>query len=215
MWLHVFADDTKCLLAIRSTDDIDKLQSDVNSTAMWSQSTDLLFNEIKFVHIRFWDKSFSDLNSTTYTVNGKSIRQLLQHKDLGVIFTSNLDWTDHYSTITMKAYQMLGLVRRTFNINCIEAKKQLYISLIRPQLMYYSQIWRPQQIKDIHTLERVQRRATKFILNDYTSSYKSRFQQLNLLPLMYTYELNNVMFLIKSLNMPTGNFDIRKHIFFN
>jgi len=42
-------------------DDIDKL--DVNSTTMWSQSTDLLFNEAKFVHIHFWAKSFSDLNS--------------------------------------------------------------------------------------------------------------------------------------------------------
>jgi len=67
----VFADDTKCLLAIRSTYDIGKLQSDVNSTAMWSQSTDLLFYETKFIHIYFWDKSFPDLNSTTYTVNGK------------------------------------------------------------------------------------------------------------------------------------------------
>jgi len=136
----VFADDTKYLLAIRSTDDIDKLQSDVNSTDMWSQSTDLLFNEAKFVHVCFWAKSFSDLNSTTYTVNGKPIRQLLQHKDLGVIFSSNLDWTDHYKTITMKAYKMLGLIRRTFKTNCIEAKKQLYISLIRSQLIYCSQI---------------------------------------------------------------------------
>jgi len=92
----VFSDDTKCLLAIRSTHDIDKLQSDVNSTAMWSHSTDLLFNET----------IFADLNSTTYTINGKPIRQFSQHKDLGVIFTSNLDWTDHYRTITTKAYQM-------------------------------------------------------------------------------------------------------------
>jgi len=40
--LFVFADSTKFLLTIRSTDDIDKLQSDVNNTVMWSQSTDLL-----------------------------------------------------------------------------------------------------------------------------------------------------------------------------
>ena len=52
----VFADDTKCLLAIKSTEDIGKLQSDVNNTAMWSHSTDLLFNEAKFVHVRFWAK---------------------------------------------------------------------------------------------------------------------------------------------------------------
>ena len=61
----------------------------------------------------------------------------------------------------------------------------------------------------------MQRRATKFILNDYLSSYKSRLQQLNLLPLMYIYELNDLMFLIKSLNTPTDNFDIRNFISFN
>ena len=83
--------------------------------------------------------------------------------------------------------------------------------------MYCSQIWRLQLVRDIITLECicVQRRATKFILNDYISSYKSRLQQLNLLPLMYFYELNDLMFLIKSLNTPTDNSDIRNYISFN
>ena len=49
----VFADDTKCLLSIRSTDNVSKLQSDVNGAAVWSLSSDLLFNEAKFVHVRF------------------------------------------------------------------------------------------------------------------------------------------------------------------
>ena len=49
-------------------------------------------------------------------------------------------------------------------------------------------------------------------MNDYISSYKSR---LNLLPLMYIYELNDLMFLIKSLNTPTDYFDIRHYISFN
>jgi len=62
----------------------------------------------------------------------------------------------------------------------------------------------------IMTLERVQRRATKFILNDYTLSYKSRLQQPNLLQLMYVYELND----LKSLNMSTDNFCYQKlHLF--
>ena len=182
---------------------------------MWSHSTDLLFNEAKFVHVRFWAKPPFDLDTTTYTVNGNPIKQLLQHKDLGVIFSYNFNWTDHYKTITTKAYQILGLIRCTFRVNCIEAKKQLYISLVRSQIMYCSQIWRPQLIRDITTLERVQRRATKFILNDYISSYKSRLQQLNLLLLMYTYELNDLIFLIKSLNTSTDNFDIRNFISFN
>ena len=49
----------------------------------------------------------------------------------------------------------------------------------------------------------------------YTSSYKSSLLlglQLNLLPLMYIYELNN---LIKSLKTLTENFVINSFISFN
>ena len=73
---------------------------------------------------------------------------------------------------------------------------------------------RPQLIKDITMLERIQRRATKYILNDYNSSYKSRLQQLNILPLMFIFELQDLMFLIKSLKSPTDNFSINNHITF-
>ena len=85
----------------------------------------------------------------------------------------------------------------------MEAKKYLCISLIRSQLMHCSQIWRPQLIRGITTLEclQLQRRAIKYILNDCTSSYKLRLLQLNLLLLMYIYELDDLMFLNKSLNM--------------
>ena len=73
-------------------------------------------------------------------------------------------------------------------------------------------MWRLQLIKDITLLECIQRRATKYVLNDYTSTYKSRLEQLNLLPLMYIYEINDLMFLIKSLKSPSDNFEIRDHI---
>ena len=73
---------------------------------------------------------------------------------------------------------------------------------------------RPQLIRDITALERIQRRATKYILNDYTSSYKLRLEQLHLLPLMYHYELQDVPFLIKSLKSPTDNFNIYNYITF-
>ena len=107
---------------------------------------------------------------------------------------------------------MLGLIRRTFN--CVNAKEQLYIALVRSQLQYCSILWRPQLLKDITTIEHIQRRATKYILLDYNSTYKSRLQQLNLLPLMHYFELQDIMFFIKSLKSPTDNFNIYDHISF-
>ena len=74
--------------------------------------------------------------------------------------------------------------------------------------MYCSQLWRPHLIKDITCLERVQCRATKFVLNDFTSNYKSRLTSLNLLLLMYWLEIQDLMFLIKCVKYPSDNLDI-------
>ena len=130
-------------------------------------------------------------------------------------FSSNLNWTTHYKIIITKAYQTLGLIRRTFNTSNTEVKKKLYIALVRSQLIIilFADM-QPQLIKDIVSLEQVQRRATKYKLNDYISSYKSRLQQLHILSLMYVYELNDLMFLLKSLKFPNDNFDIKNYTTF-
>ena len=95
--------------------------------------------------------------------------------------------------------------------NC---KKQLYISLIRSHFMYCSVIWRPCLIKHIQLIERVQRRATKYILNDYISDYKSRLIKLQILPLAYILELNDIMFFIRNLKHPHEGFNINNYISF-
>ena len=68
--------------------------------------------------------------------------------------------------------------------------------------------------KDMNSLETVQRRATKFILNDYSSDYKSRLLSLHLLPLMMFYELQDLAFFVHSLKNPNNSFDILSHVQF-
>ena len=81
--------------------------------------------------------------------------------------------------------------------------------------MYCTQLWRPYLLKDIDNIERIQRWATKFILQDYVSGYKSRLIKLKLLPLMYLFELQNILFAIKSLKAPTNQFGITNFISFD
>ena len=97
----------------------------------------------------------------------------------------------------------------------IPVRKLLYISLVRSHLTYCSVIWRPYLRKDISTLERVQRRATKFILNDFVSDYKSRLTTLKLLPLSMTLELNDIIFFLKSIRSPSPSFDILSYVHFS
>ena len=81
-----------------------------------------------------------------------------------------------------------------------KARKNLYLSMIRSTLMYCSSLWRPYLITDIELLEKVQKRATKYILN---GCYKQRLLRLEFLPLMYIYDLADIMFFVKSVKFPS------------
>ena len=110
---------------------------------------------------------------------------------------------------------MFYVLRHTFTCPSLVARKRLYFTLVRSHLTYCSPLWRPHLIKDIQNFERVQRRVTKFILNDYHLDYKSRLLRCKILPLMYFFELNDILFLVKSLKSPTPAFNIYNYLNFN
>ena len=122
-----------------------------------------------------------------------------------LVLSSNLSWSYHINAI---GYSTLHLLRRAFSSTTpVKDKKLLFTSLILPKLTYWSPILRPNLIKDIGMLERVQIRVTKFILNDYHSDYKSRLISLQILPLMYRLKLNDLMFFISSLKNPQSHYN--------
>ena len=69
-------------------------------------------------------------------------------------------------------------------------------------------------MKDITALECIQRRATKYILNDFHSDYKHRLLSLRLLPLMMQLELFDILFFIRCLKDP-DNFSIFSYVRFS
>ena len=115
--------------------------------------------------------------------------------------------------ITSKAYKSLGLLRRVFKTLIVLRQENAYIYQLS-NLTYYT-LWRPCLIKDIDLMERVQRRATKFILSDYSCDYKTRLIQLGILPLMYILEIADIVFFIKSINNPSEKFNILDFVDFS
>ena len=173
------------------------------------------FNALKCFIVHF-HKNISSVFPFHYSLSQYTLSSSTRCTDLGIVFSSDLSWNSHYQKISSRAYQTLYLIRRTFFATShIEVKKLLYLSLVRSHLTYCSQLWRPSLIKDIVCLERIQRRATKFILNDYSMDYKSRLTNLGLLPLMYVFELFDILLLIKALKFPDPSFPVLEYVAFS
>ena len=140
---------------------------------------------------------------TEYTVLDAPVNRSSRQRDLGISITSDLKWNTQVQDISSKANKMLGFEKRTAYAICNQSvRKALYLTLVRSQLAYGSQVWAPQTVNNIQTVEHVQRRATKFILSlpyQTNISYKERLQILDLIPLCYWHEYLDIVYIFKSL----------------
>ena len=212
--IYIFADDTKLIKRSSVQSDLSSLQTDLDNILKWCNKWCLSLNASKCVHVKFG----RGCSSPSLKLGNSVIQSLETHKDLGVTVHCTFSWTCHIDLICRKAYCSLSLIRRNTQIyhNQI-TKRKLYniICLVRSNLTFCSQLWRPKLHRDIIKIEKIQRRATKFILNSSSADYKSRLIQTNLLPVMYWFELQDLLFVIKCLKKPTENFDIKKFLSFS
>ena len=128
--------------------------------------------------------------------------------DLGVTVTSKLSWNQHIILTVSKANKMLGLLRRTCPLlTNRDARRTLYLSLVKSQMCYATEIWSPSQSTFKINLERIQRRATRWILQVKIGDapYKDRLLALNLLPLCYDRETKDLTFFFKAMY---GHYDL-------
>ena len=100
-----------------------------------------------------------------YVLNQKPIKFAATQNDLGILVSNDLKWSSHVINIVAKANRMLGFLRRNcFHITDVNARRLLYLSLVRSHLSFGCEIWAPQgPSADLLRLEGIQRRATKFI----------------------------------------------------
>jgi len=100
----------------------------------------MYFNPMKSIHLCINAKAITDYRIADNNIVTKNV-----HKDLGI--RDDLSWNQHYDP---KAYRMLGLLRCSFSeFQSVSAKRALYLSLVRSQVIYCSIIWRPILIKHI------------------------------------------------------------------
>ncbi|BHF61912.1 hypothetical protein SprV_0100489200 [Sparganum proliferum] len=179
----MFADDIKLWSVIRTADDEEHLQANLNRLQQWSKDWLLQFNEKKCNILRV-GRARSP-NHMAYCLNGIPLQVVDSQKDLGVWITTSLEPSLHCTKIAKSAMSVLYLVKRAFSAFDEDCFAKFFRMFVRPQLEFAIQAWRPWTAKDLSILERVQRRATKLVAGQGSLPYATRLANLDLFPLSY------------------------------
>ena len=153
-----FADDVKIFCPVPS----DTLSSDLKIINDWCNTWLLNLNTKKSSCMHFGASN----QLLDYKINEISIPNVKDSSDLGVLITDDLKSAQHCSNIASRAHRLLSIIRLAFKHLDTRTLTILYKAYVRPVLEYCSPIWSPQYVKDIETLEKVQRRFTR-ISPDY------------------------------------------------
>ena len=197
--IALFADDSKCFKSIDSVNDCILLQNDIDALFHWSQTWKMSFNASKCKVLSI-TRSRSPI-TFSYTMNGTPLENVGVFKDLGVFVDFKLSFNNHVDSLVTKCSKVSGFIKRSVGYHApVAVKLQLYKSLVLTLLDFTSPVWSPHFMKQIKSLESVQRAMSKYILSNWDISYVERCQDLKLLPLSFKREVNDLLFLFKILN---------------
>ncbi len=204
----LFADDAKCIKKISCSADARVLQDDLNRLHCWSNKWSLRFNAGKCKVLTI-ARSRNPIKFD-YSLNGSLLEHVGIFRDLGVVVDSTLSFREHIRSLVSKANAISGMIKRTIGYHAPRhVTLQLYTALTRSTLEYCSPVWSPYLNCDIKKLESVQRSMTRYILGyPESATYRDRCVDLNILPLSYRREINDLLFLFRSMH---GYYDVNVH----
>ena len=102
-----------------------------------------------------------------YQLKGQTLESLHFVKYLWVYQSDDLRWNEHVNNMSNKANKTLGFLKRNLRHCPPKTKETAYKALVRPTLGYCSTLWDPYTAKNINIVERVQRRAPRWVLNRF------------------------------------------------
>lgn len=166
--IKMFADDCVLFSEITCKEDQEELNFNLRNIQSWCDKWDMKLNAEKTVFMRITNKRKS--LSFTYTLPSRPLIEVNEYKYLGVTLTNTLSWNNHVSNICASAFRKLCLLRHKLKGAPSDTKLLAYTSIIRPRLEYACTVWDPHKKLNIQALERIQRKAIRFVTSKYRNS---------------------------------------------
>lgn len=206
--LHLqFADDTKMLMELCSSDDQITLQKAIDILVDWSNRNRLDLNEKKCHHVSF-TRPRSTKTITRYFVESTRIETVAEFKDLGVLFDEHLTFKAHQKSVLQKGNNILyASIRFAREIRYPAITEKIIRAYVLPLYEYGSVIWHNNSITISKDLESTIRKATRYSLqipfnreHPRYRNYSQRLRELDLNTLENRRIIACIVFIFKSIN---------------
>ena len=141
----------------------------------------------------------------TATLQNQKITRSCLQRDLGLLVSNSLSWTENCTIRSSKSLGALFKIRRNVSAQCnTQLKIHAYTGYVMPIFTFCSQAYYP-SVSSLKKLEKIQKHATVCFYG-YNDNYKARLLRCNLLPASLYIELHDVLYLQMLLN---GRVDIK------
>ena len=199
--VRLFADDALIYRVINSIQDQVTLQRDLKALEKWASTWGMVFNASK-CHMMHICRSKTQTLTHFYDLCDTVLSSVASEKYLGVHLRDDLNWSDQVDHVASNAASKLGFIRRNLKGAPIACKKMAYTSLVRSGMEYASIVWDPDTKCNSDKLERIQRKAARWALSDYSprASVTAMLKDLEWEPLQERRQNQRLVYLYKILN---------------
>lgn len=152
----LFADDAKIYFSVRPGPAFEQFHSDIVRIFEWTNCMQLsvALHKCSVLHVGVTNSRMQ------YSVDNIVIPSAAVARDLGVLMSSNLRFSEHCAKVVKDASLVSSAIFRSFQNRNLTFLLQMYKTFVRPKLEYATCVWSPSNLVDIKLVESVQRRFT-------------------------------------------------------
>ena len=177
--IYNYADDNCISFAGSSIDIIaDTLNKEMVSLMEWFRQNSLVANPAKFQTMLVKSNNIKDAELNV-TVDDVSLPSSDAMKVLGIDIDDRLTFDGHVSNMCDKAGRQLNALQRLKGSLDKNSRMAKYKSFIMSNFNYCPLVWMFTSKTSLSKLENIQKRALRFVLDDYQSGYTELLQNAN------------------------------------
>jgi len=204
--ISLFADDTRLTKFIKTEEDAEHFQEDLEEIYKWSRENNMIFNGTKFELLQHGkNEELKNMYNYLSPKNEELIVRKEVLRDLGVLMNEQATFQDQINKVCNTVNKKAGWILRTFNSRETNLMKTLWNQLVQGHIDYCSQLYQPQQSTNLSKIENLMKRYTKKIPQVASLNYWQRLKTLKMNSQQRRFERYRIIYIWKILEGKVQN----------